>query len=125
MLLYVINIIYKIHHTYNIGCISSNEAASLFVERSIASISRNRLCQYAIARRAGWLLYRFIRVKRDSKIRASQTIEDSKEDSTSVLFYFTKIAETPCSHVRGSPFVCVFPYHPLLEVARLESGITE
>jgi len=48
MLLYIMNIIYKIHHTYNIRRISSDEAASLLVERSIASISKNRLCQYAI-----------------------------------------------------------------------------
>jgi len=70
------NIIYKIHHTYNIGRILSDEAASLLVEQSIASISKNRLCQYAIARRAGWLLYRFTRVKRDSKIRASQAVDN-------------------------------------------------
>jgi len=32
-----------------------------------------------------------------------------KEDGTSVLFYCTEVAETLCSHVRGSPFVCVSP----------------
>jgi len=87
------NIIYKIHHTCNIDRILSDEAASLFVERSIASISKNPLCQYAIVQQADWLLYRLTRVKRDSKIRAYRTVDNRtawgnrKEDSTSVFFY--------------------------------------
>jgi len=119
MLLYIMNIIYKIHHICNIDRILSDEAANLLVVRSIASISKNRLCQYAIAQRASWLFYRLTRVKRDSKIRdskirASQAVDNRttwgsrKEDSTSVLFYCTKVAEILCSRVRGSPFVCVF-----------------
>jgi len=54
---------------------------------------KNRLCQYAIARRSGRLLYELTHVKRDSKIRAFRAVDDC----------------TSCSHVRGSPFVCVFP----------------
>jgi len=92
MLLYIMNIIYKIHHTC-IDRILLDEAASLLIERSIASISKNRLCQYAFAQRADWLLYRLTRVKRDSKIRVSRTVDNRttwgsrKEDSTSVLLY--------------------------------------
>jgi len=43
MLLYIMNVIYKIHYTCNIDRILSDEAASLLVERSIASINKNRL----------------------------------------------------------------------------------
>jgi len=46
----------------------------------------------------------------DSNLSGCRTAWGSrKEDSTSVLFYCTKVAETSCSHVRGLPFVCVFP----------------
>jgi len=69
----------------------------------------------------------------DEQVSCSTEFKDSsllvwgsrKEDNMSVLFYCTKVAETSCSHVRGSPFVCVFPHHPLLDVARLETGITD
>jgi len=43
MPLYIMNIIYKLHHTYNIDRILLNKAASLLIERSIASLSKNRL----------------------------------------------------------------------------------
>jgi len=41
-----------------------------------------------------------------------------------MLFYYTKVVETPCAHVCGSHFVCVFPHHPLLDITRVTSGHT-